>query len=365
MVSSCPSADCEPCWFDVDVSGWELGQAPRARTVQAPNQACLTNCHTPCCSVIFLVDAVKHPIMQSNISRCSQTHVYKGGDCRWDSGTVALVTGSNKGIGYQVARLFAEQGLSVVITARNPDLGNAAVAQLKQAVPEATARFYQLDITDANSVSACAAQVEKDFGKLDILVNNAGFSYKGNTFGADEAASTLACNLTGTRQVSEAMLPLIKAAGGGRIVNVCSRYVRAMGSACTVAAWHCLLPTISMADTNSALTASYNMLPGALMVAACCAGRACCESCGRRRCGMALCSPPMPTPLRRSPPALSPPFAPVTTPTSAGQTPCTASPNSPRSRTRGGLLAPSPTRCASRACMRCTTCFGVSRVEHL
>lgn len=144
-------------------------------------------------------------------------------ECRWDSSTVALVTGSNKGIGFSIAQLLAEQGVSVVIAARNPDLGNAAVAELKKAVPEATATFCQLDITDAVSVTSCAAHIDKEFGKLDILVNNAGIAYKGNTFGPEEAATTMACNVKGTRAVSEAMLPLLNASGGGRIVNLCSR----------------------------------------------------------------------------------------------------------------------------------------------
>lgn len=141
----------------------------------------------------------------------------------WDANTVALVTGSNKGIGFAIAQLFAEQGISVIIAARNADLGNSAVANLKKAVPDATATFCQLDITDAASISSCAEHVKQNFGKLDILVNNAGIAYKGNTFGAEEAETTIACNVKGTRAVCEAMLPLLKAAGGGRIVNLCSR----------------------------------------------------------------------------------------------------------------------------------------------
>lgn len=136
---------------------------------------------------------------------------------------MALVTGSNKGIGFAIAQLFAEQGISVIIAARNADLGNSAVANLKKAVPDATATFCQLDITDAASISSCAEHVKQNFGKLDILVNNAGIAYKGNTFGAEEAETTIACNVKGTRAVCEAMLPLLKAAGGGRIVNLCSR----------------------------------------------------------------------------------------------------------------------------------------------
>jgi NADP-dependent 3-hydroxy acid dehydrogenase YdfG len=126
--------------------------------------------------------------------------------------------------------------MSVVLTARKPELGEPAVAKLKKQLPNSTVSYCQLDITDPASVDACKAKLEKDFGKVDILINNAGIAYKGNTFGADEAATTIDCNLKGTRRACEALLPLVEAAGGGRIVNVCSRHASTLTSHCTCAA---------------------------------------------------------------------------------------------------------------------------------
>lgn len=141
--------------------------------------------------------------------------------CRWNSSTVAVVTGANKGIGNEIARILATEGLTAVVAARNAELGNTAVAQLKAALPDATIDFVQLDITDPASVAACAESLKSKYGKIDILVNNAGTAYKGSIFGADEAAITINCNLKGTRSISEAVIPLMT--DGGRIVNVCSR----------------------------------------------------------------------------------------------------------------------------------------------
>lgn len=134
---------------------------------------------------------------------------------------MAVVTGANKGIGYEMARILASEGFTTVVASRNPAIGNAAVAQLKAAAPEAVIHFVQLDITETASVAACAESLKSKYGKVDILVNNAGIAYKGSTFGAEEAAITMNCNLKGTRHISEAVLPLMSE--GGRIVNLCSR----------------------------------------------------------------------------------------------------------------------------------------------
>lgn len=139
----------------------------------------------------------------------------------WSPSTVAVVTGANKGIGYEIARILATEGFTTVVASRNTELGNAAVSQLKAAQPDAAVDFVQLDITDAASVAACAEALKVKYGRVDILVNNAGIAYKGSIFGAEEAATTMNCNLKGTRSISEAVLPLMPE--GGRIVNLCSR----------------------------------------------------------------------------------------------------------------------------------------------
>lgn len=143
--------------------------------------------------------------------------------CRWSGYTVAVVTGANKGIGLEIVRLFAGEGITTVLTARNESLGKKAVEEVHASLPNAKLDVCQMDITDPVSVISCAEQLKDKYKHVDILVNNAGIAYKGNIFGADEAAKTLDCNLKGTRRVCEAILPLMKEPG--RIVNVCSRCV--------------------------------------------------------------------------------------------------------------------------------------------
>ncbi|KAG2487702.1 hypothetical protein HYH03_013701 [Edaphochlamys debaryana] len=139
----------------------------------------------------------------------------------WDADTVAVVSGSNKGIGFEAARILAEQGLTVVVTSRNEDLGKEALAKIQAAAPGAKVLFHQLDIADPFSIANFAQWMKGSVGSVTILINNAGFAYKGNTFGPEEAKTTLGVNYYGTRQLTEALLPLMKPPA--RIVNVSSR----------------------------------------------------------------------------------------------------------------------------------------------
>lgn len=88
------------------------------------------------------------------------------------SSLVALVTGANRGIGLEVVRQLAQKGIHVILSARNPEKGEAAVKKLL--LEGLSVEFWQLDITDEASVRACAEWVRKTHGGLDILVNNAG-----------------------------------------------------------------------------------------------------------------------------------------------------------------------------------------------
>src|SRR5688572_4519548 len=80
---------------------------------------------------------------------------------------IALVTGANKGIGYEISRLLLSAGVGVLMGARSVERGQAAAASLG-------ARFLHLDVTDEESIEIAAKKVEHQFGALDILVNNAG-----------------------------------------------------------------------------------------------------------------------------------------------------------------------------------------------
>lgn len=139
---------------------------------------------------------------------------------------VALITGANKGIGYETARQLGERGMTVLVGARDYARGSEAEKQLKEEGIDA--RFVQLDVTDENSVKAAAAVVEREFGRLDVLVNNAGVpsvemrrASPAETSIADMKA-VYEINVFGVVRVTNAMLPLLLKAEAARIVNVSS-----------------------------------------------------------------------------------------------------------------------------------------------
>jgi NAD(P)-dependent dehydrogenase (short-subunit alcohol dehydrogenase family) len=87
---------------------------------------------------------------------------------------VALVTGANKGIGFEVARAIAKSGYVVLLGARNSTTGREAVDTLTK--ERLDVRFVEVDVTRMETISSAAARIEADFGKLDVLVNNAGMA---------------------------------------------------------------------------------------------------------------------------------------------------------------------------------------------
>ncbi|MFE3228934.1 SDR family oxidoreductase [Nocardia sp. NPDC059228] len=138
----------------------------------------------------------------------------------------AFITGATKGIGYETARQLAAHGMTVLLGARNPELGQAAAAKLR--ADGADAHFIRIDVADEQSIAAAAAKIEADFGRLDILVNNAAIS--GGLDGDGKPSSgTLATlrhvyetNVFGLVAVTNALLPLLRRAEAARIVNVSS-----------------------------------------------------------------------------------------------------------------------------------------------
>ena len=134
-------------------------------------------------------------------------------------GKIALITGANKGIGYEVARQLVAQGITVLAAARNPELGEPAAARLN-------ARFIELDVTKHETITRAATLIEVEYGKLDILVNNAGIVDKadGPPSLTDPAAvrRILDVNFFGVLAVTQAMLPLVRKSPAGRIVMLSS-----------------------------------------------------------------------------------------------------------------------------------------------
>jgi NAD(P)-dependent dehydrogenase (short-subunit alcohol dehydrogenase family) len=149
---------------------------------------------------------------------------------------VALVTGANKGIGFEVARQLGEAGFYVLVGARDIGRGVAAAASLKS--EGHLARFEHLDVTNESSVAAAAMRISNDPGRLDVLINNAGILSEGEFHGLDKFGepmvtppsrvalqvmrSTYDTNVFGAVAVTNATLPLIRCSPSGRIVNVSS-----------------------------------------------------------------------------------------------------------------------------------------------
>ncbi|OUJ11659.1 SDR family oxidoreductase [Acetobacter sp. DsW_063] len=137
---------------------------------------------------------------------------------------IALVTGSNKGIGLEIARQLAQAGIHVIIGVRNSERAKAAIADLaSQGLDVASVR---IDLTDHTSIAAAAEMIRNRYGQLDILVNNAGIVDPQDgppSAGAPEAVRRIMdTNFVGTIAVTQAMLPLLRQSPKGRIVNLSS-----------------------------------------------------------------------------------------------------------------------------------------------
>jgi len=138
---------------------------------------------------------------------------------------IALVTGGNKGIGFEICRNLAGAGCTVLLGARDAERGQQAVRRLGQEGIE-DVQFMEIDVTKQESVTAAARQIESRFGRLDILMNNAGVNLRGD--GLPGAADVevvekiFGTNFFGALRVAQAMLPLLCRSAAGRIVNVSS-----------------------------------------------------------------------------------------------------------------------------------------------
>ncbi|RYG70996.1 SDR family oxidoreductase [bacterium] len=138
---------------------------------------------------------------------------------------IALITGANKGIGFETARQLGNKGYTVLLGARDETRGEEAAQTLKGEGLDV--QFLKIDPTDADSVAAAAAQVEIQFGHLDVLVNNAGVLVE-----ADQQLSSLVptsalretydLNVFALHEVTRTFWPLLEKSEGARLVNVSS-----------------------------------------------------------------------------------------------------------------------------------------------
>jgi NAD(P)-dependent dehydrogenase (short-subunit alcohol dehydrogenase family) len=128
--------------------------------------------------------------------------------------TVTLITGANKGLGYEAARQLNELGHTVYVGARSIERGEAAASEIG-------AHFVQLDVTDDASVEAALQVIDGREGRLDVLVNNAGISTTADVSGP-VALEVFDTNAIGVIRVTQAALPLLERSDNPVVVNVSS-----------------------------------------------------------------------------------------------------------------------------------------------
>jgi NAD(P)-dependent dehydrogenase (short-subunit alcohol dehydrogenase family) len=140
---------------------------------------------------------------------------------------VALVTGANKGLGFEMSRQLAQAGLTVIIAARKLGAAEAAVAKLTSEGLKAEA--IALDINDSIQIQSAVREIKDRFGKLDVLINNAGVMLDGewttsnaSSVTIDIIRNTFDTNFFALVEVTQALLPLILKSPSGRIVNMAS-----------------------------------------------------------------------------------------------------------------------------------------------
>jgi NAD(P)-dependent dehydrogenase (short-subunit alcohol dehydrogenase family) len=137
---------------------------------------------------------------------------------------ISLVTGANKGIGFEITRQLGKAGHQVLLGARDIARGEEAVATLKGEGIDV--RFIQIDLAKLASIQAAAATIEVDYGRLDVLVNNVGIADRADgppsKASIDAVRRTFETNFFGTLAVMQATLPLLRKSSSARIVNISS-----------------------------------------------------------------------------------------------------------------------------------------------
>ena len=146
-------------------------------------------------------------------------------------GKVAIVTGANRGLGFETSRQLASQGVHVILTCRDERKGMQALTRLQD--QGLNVSYRPLDVTSESSITSLRQYIESEFKGLDILVNNAGIfidreEHAGDSdvtafdVPLDKVRATMETNVYGPFRLCQLMIPLMKKRGSGRIVNVSS-----------------------------------------------------------------------------------------------------------------------------------------------
>ena len=157
----------------------------------------------------------------------------------------ALITGANKGIGYEVARQLAAKGFHAFVGARNEKAGRKAAEDI--AKPSGKATFLEIDVADSNSVTTAAREFSNIADHLDVLVNNAGIIVDGDNaileISDDLLRKTLETNTLGALRVTRAFAPLLRKSKAPRVINVSSGGGQLTGGADGWAPAYCISKT--------------------------------------------------------------------------------------------------------------------------
>jgi NAD(P)-dependent dehydrogenase (short-subunit alcohol dehydrogenase family) len=178
---------------------------------------------------VVLHRAGRHTRMTISAGRCGRLNRWAGFAiyvAMTSAKKIAVITGANKGLGFEMARQLGQAGVRVLLAARDLQKGEAAAAKLRE--ERLDVESLRLDVTDERDRATASAFLEQKFGRLDILINNAGISAealgaaKVSTTTEDAIHRTFETNFFAPVALTRALLPLLKKSDAGRIVNMSS-----------------------------------------------------------------------------------------------------------------------------------------------
>ena len=138
------------------------------------------------------------------------------------SGSIAVITGANSGLGFEASRELARKGATVIMAVRNMEKGEAAITRIKDDVPGADIELRKLDLGSLDSVRAFAARVKEEHDHVDILINNAGLMATPAGQTKDGFETQVGTNHFGHFVLTDELMPLLEAAEAGRVVTMTS-----------------------------------------------------------------------------------------------------------------------------------------------
>ncbi len=145
-------------------------------------------------------------------------------DSRFMNQKIVVVTGANRGIGFEIVRQLARAGARVILTARQVKTGKEAVSKLR--AEDLNADFHPLEVTKDKSIGGLHGFINESLGKLDVLINNAGIIESTDTDVLDvppaTVRTTLETNTLAPLRLSPFLAPLLRKSKGGRIINLSS-----------------------------------------------------------------------------------------------------------------------------------------------